>query len=103
MKILDALRGITGQFEINRVVGAFGATSYVVGANTFVAWDMLYNHRPFDVIAYCAAFPGGLAIAVGAIAGAVAVKDRAVAAATVVQNTGAQPGAAATSTEGTTT
>lgn len=96
MKILDALRGITGAFEINRIVGAFGAASYVIGANTFVAWDMLYNHHQFNVTEYCLAFPSGLAVAVGAIAAAVSIKDRNVATATVVQNTGAQPGAAPT-------
>jgi hypothetical protein len=88
------LRGISGEFEVNRVVGAVGALSYVVGAHTFIAWDMLYNGRPFDVTAYCLAFPAGLGVAVGAIAGAVAIKDRNVATARIVQDTGGQPTAA---------
>lgn len=91
MKILNMLRGISGEFEINRVVGAFGAATYIVCTNVFVAWDMLYHGRQFELIAYCTAFPGGLAIAVGAIAGAVAIKDRNVATATVVRETGAMP------------
>lgn len=91
MKILNMLRGISGEFEVNRVVGAFGAVAYIVCANLFVAWDMLYRGHEFDLIAYCTAFPGGLAIAVGAIAGAVAIKDRNVAKATAVREAGAQP------------
>ncbi len=94
MKLLNMLHGIGGEFEINRVVGAFGAATYVVGAHVFVAWDMLYNHRPFELVAYCAAFPAGLAIVVGAIAGAVSIKDRNVATATVVRETGALPASA---------
>jgi hypothetical protein len=95
MNILNMLRGISGEFEVNRVIGAAGAATYIVSTPLFVAWEILYNHRPFDMIAWCAAYPGGLGIAVGAIAGAVAIKDRNVATATVVKETGAQPGAAA--------
>lgn len=83
MSILNALKGITNQFEINRIVGAFGATSYVVGAHVFVAHDVFIKGRVFDVATYCLAFPGGLAVAIGAIAGAVAIKDRSVATARV--------------------
>ena len=94
MKILDMLKGIGGTYEVNRVVGTFGAVVYIVGVQVFVAW-MLIKGREFDLIAYCTAFPGGLAIAVGAIAGAVAIKDRHVATAQVVRETGGQPHAAA--------
>ena len=94
MKIFNMLRGITGEFEINRVVGAFGASAYVICANAFVAWNVIYRGHEFDVVAYCTAFPAGLGIAVGAIAGAVAIKDRNVATATVVRDTGAMPAAA---------
>lgn len=93
--LTNALRGIGGEFELNRVVGAFGATVYIIGANIFVAWNMA-NGQPFNVTEYCLAFPGGLAVAVGAIAGAVAIKDRNVAVAQTVRETGAMPGAAKT-------
>jgi hypothetical protein len=83
MNVLNALKGITGEFEINRLVGAFGASSYVIGAHVFIAHDVFYKGQVFDVTAYCLAFPGGLAVAIGAIAGAVAVKDRHVATARV--------------------
>ena len=82
MSILAALKGVSGDFEINRLVGAFGSAAYVIGANGFVAWNM-YRGGGFDLTAYCLAFPAGLGVAVGSIAGAVAIKDRNVAAARV--------------------
>lgn len=92
-KLANALKGITGEFEINRLVGAFGGVVYIVGAHAFVAWDMSKG-RPFDITAYCIAFPGGLAAIIAAIAGAVAYKDRGVATAKVISETGSQPGTA---------
>lgn len=77
MNILNALKGTGGEFEINRVMGAAGTTAYIGGTHAFLA----FNPDKFDLIAYCAAFPGGLGVCVGAIAGAVAVKDRNVASA----------------------
>lgn len=76
----NALKGVGGEFEINRVLGAAGCAAYIVGANAFVAWNLLEG-RPFDLTAYCIAFPSGLGVAVGSLAGAVALKDRSVAAA----------------------
>jgi hypothetical protein len=89
--ITSALRGSGGEFEINRVVGAFGATAYVICGNAFVAYDVVWKGHPFNVTEYCLAFPGGLAVAVGAIAGAVSLKDRNVATAKVISETGAVP------------
>lgn len=91
--LLNALRGISGEFELNRVVGAFGGFAYIIGTNAFVAWE-LAKGRPFDLVAYCAAFPGGLAVVVGATAGAIAWKDKGVATAKVMEQTGAAPGVA---------
>jgi hypothetical protein len=73
-----ALKGSTGQYELSRVVGFVGGMSYIAGAHAFVAWEMARGGH-FDLVAYCAAFPGGLAIAAGGTAVAVAVKDRNVA------------------------
>lgn len=92
--ITNALKGISGEFEVNRVVGAFGAAAYVICGNGFVAWNMAKG-QAFNVTEYCLAFPGGLAVAVGAIAGAVAIKDRNVAVAQTVRDTGSMPGKAA--------
>lgn len=88
--LTNALRGISGEFELNRVVGAFGGFAYVIGTHAFVGWN-LWAGREFDLVAYCAAFPGGLAVVVGAIAGAVAWKDKGVASAKVIEQTGAVP------------
>ena len=88
--LTQALRGIGGEFEINRVVGAFGTVIYVIGAHAFVAWNMATGEK-FNITEYCLAFPGGLAVCVGAIAGAVAVKDRNVATAKVIAETNAVP------------
>ena len=91
MSLSNMLKGIGGEFEINRVVGAFGATCYVICANGFVGYEVFYLSKGFDLTAYCLAFPGGLAVAVGAIAGAVAIKDRNVAASQVIAATGSKP------------
>lgn len=79
MKIASMLKGISGEFEINRVVGAFGATSYIICANAFVAWQVFWLGHEFNVTEYCLAFPSGLGVAVGAVAGSIALKDRQVA------------------------
>lgn len=79
MKIAAMLKGIGGEFEINRVVGAFGATAYIICANVFVAWQVFWQGREFNVTEYCLAFPSGLGVAVGAVAGSIALKDRQVA------------------------
>ncbi len=79
MSMLEILKDATGGYEVNRVVGAIGSLAYIVCANAFAFWDMWQNGAHFDVTAYCLAFPGGLAVAVGGIAGSVAIKDRNVA------------------------
>lgn len=76
----NALRGIGGEYEIARVLGAAGCAAYILCANGFVAWNLALG-REFDLTAYCIAFPSGLGVAVGSLAGAVALKDRNVAAA----------------------
>lgn len=73
--VRNILKGVTGEYEINRVLGAIGTLAYIIFANVFVGWDVILKGKTFDITAYCLAFPGGLAVAVGTIAGAVAVKD----------------------------
>lgn len=83
MSILNALRGITGQFEIQRILGAVGTLTYIVTAPLLV-WTRIVTVT-FDT--FCIAYPAGLAACVGATAGAIALKDRQTATATVtVQN-----------------
>lgn len=92
MNIASALKGIGGDYEINRLVGAIGALTYIIGAHAFEAWDVLARGRPFDLAAYCVAFPTGLTVVVGGIAGAVALKDRSVATArTIGANSNPEP------------
>lgn len=79
MKISSMLKGIGGEFEVNRVVGAFGAFAYVICANIFVGWQVFGRGAEFNVTEYCLAFPSGLGVAVGAVAGSIALKDRQVA------------------------
>lgn len=76
--ITNFLRGIGGEFEITRVVGAFGSFTYIIGTHVFIAWNMIEG-REFDLTAYCIAFPSGLGVVVGATATAAAIKDRNVA------------------------
>jgi hypothetical protein len=82
MNILEALKGPRGEYEINRIVGAAGVLTYVVTAPAFVAWDMARGNA-FDVALFCTSYPAGLLVAMGAVAGAVAIKDRNVASARV--------------------
>lgn len=87
----DALKGINGSFELNRLVGFFGGIAYVVCGNFFVWYQTVWSGREFDITAYCLAFPGGLAVIAGGTAGAVAWKDKAVASARVTEATGTIP------------
>lgn len=84
MNIFNALKGIGNEPEIIRTLGAIGVLAYIVGALAFQTWNMARG-QPFDVVAFCAAFPAGLGVAIGAAAGAVALKDRNVASAKVTE------------------
>jgi hypothetical protein len=68
VKITNILRGIGGEFEWTRVFGAAGVAIYIIAANGFEAWTIFYQGKPFDVTAYCLAFPTGLGAAIAAIA-----------------------------------
>ena len=85
MGLTSIFKGVNDQFEVTRVVGAFGATAYIIGANAFVAYSTIIKGNPFDLSAYCLSFPTGLGVAVGSIAGSVAIKDRNVAVARQTQ------------------
>lgn len=91
MSVTNILKGITGQFEITRTLGAAGVAVYIVAVQVFVGYTVWGLGKPFDVVAYCTAFPAGLAVAIGIIAEAAGRKDKAVAAAQVVKDTGALP------------
>ncbi len=81
MKLLQALKGIGGEFEVQRILGAFGTIVYVVSAPALVGAGKIV--ASFD--SFCLAYPAGIATCIGATAGAIALKDRQVAAAKVVE------------------
>lgn len=81
MKIFDALKGIGGEFEIQRVLGALGTVVYVVSAPAFI-WA---GKVEATLESFCIVYPGGLAACIGATAGAIALKDRNVAKAKVIE------------------
>lgn len=87
----NILRGIGGDLEWTRVLGGAGVAVYIVAANGFEAWTVFWQGKAFDVVSYCAAFPTGLGVAIAAIATAAAQKDKTVATAQVVRDTGALP------------
>jgi hypothetical protein len=87
----QALKGIGGEFELNRLVGFFGGIVYVICANVFVGYEVWWLGKDFDLTAYCLAFPGGLAVVAGGTAAAISLKDRNVASSKVIEQTGAVP------------
>lgn len=76
--ISTMFRGIGGELEVQRVLGAAGVASYIVFPHLFVAWELAHG-KSFDLVAYCTAYPAGLAAALAASAGAIGWKDRQVA------------------------
>ena len=91
MILTNILKGINGEFEYTRVLGAIGVAVYIIAANGFEAWTVFGQGKPFDVVAYCAAFPSGLAVAIGVIATAAAHKEKTAAVAQTIKDTGALP------------
>lgn len=90
-QLTHILRGPNGELELSRVISAFGGLVYIIGANVFQGWEIFGLGKDFDITAYCLAFPGGLAVAVTGGAAGVAIKDRNVATAKIISETGSQP------------
>jgi len=88
MNILNALKGISGEFEIGRVLLASGGAAAIITPIAFQAADMIWHSARFDVTAWCLAYPGGLAAISGFGVFSIGNKDKAVAAA---RQTQAQP------------
>lgn len=86
--LLSALKGIGGDYEVQRVLGAFGTLTYSIAAPAFMGLDII---KGVSLTEFCLAYPSGLAACIGATAGAIALKDRQVAMAKVVSETGAVP------------
>lgn len=74
--ITHMFRGIGGEFEVQRVLGALGTTIYTLITPIFVATGIIEN---VSVTEFSLAYPAGLAACIGATAGSIALKDRNVA------------------------
>ena len=75
MTILNALKGINGDFEVQRVLGAFGTVVFTVSVPVLVATGVIQA----SLEGFCLAYPAGIASLVATTAGAIALKDRQVA------------------------
>lgn len=75
MTILNALKGINGEYEVQRIIGAFGSVVFIVSAPALVWAGRI--QASFD--SFCLAYPAGIATCIAATAGAIALKDRQVA------------------------
>jgi len=75
MTLTSMFRNVRGEYEPIRVVGVLGGFAYIIGAQVFVGLHIAAS-KDFDLIAYCTAFPAGLAAIVGSIAGSLKVKDK---------------------------
>ena len=84
MKLLNILRGITGEFEIGRMLLASSGVSAITSPIGFQFWDMWHGAH-FDVAAWCVAYPGGLAALSGVGVFALGKKDKDVAVAKQTQ------------------
>jgi len=72
MSMMNALRGIGGEFEIQRILGAIGTLTYIVTGPALV-WAGKVDVT-FDT--FCISYTAGLAACLTSTAGAVALKDR---------------------------
>lgn len=75
MSILNALKGIGGDYEVQRILGAVGGLTYIVTPPALV-WA---GKVQATLSEFCIQYPLGLAAAIGAIGGAIGLKDRLVA------------------------
>lgn len=83
-------RGLSGDYENTRVLGSFGAIVFILGALGFQIWE-LHMGEKFDLVAWCTAFPGGLVGVIGAINLTAAQKEKTMAVAQTIRETGSLP------------
>lgn len=75
----NLLRGLSGEFEIGRVLLAGSGIAAIITPIVFEACEMAFNNGHFDVTAWCLAYPGGLAALAGIGVFSIGVKDKGVA------------------------
>jgi hypothetical protein len=76
MKLGSILRNINGEPEIGRVLLTTGVGASVAMPIVFQFLDMWHNGWHFDAVAWCAAYPGGLALLVTGGVVAIGRKER---------------------------
>jgi hypothetical protein len=79
MKILSALKGISGEFELGRLLLTGSTLAGITTPIGFQIADMCHNGWHFNVGAWCVAYPGGLAALNSLGAFSIGKKDQAVA------------------------
>ena len=79
MTVLRALKGISGEFELGRMLLAASGVLAVTSPLAFEVYEVGFNGGHFDVTAWCLAYPGGLATLVTAGVLGIGGKDRNVA------------------------
>lgn len=84
----NAFKGLGGEYEVQRLLGAIGTLTYTFTVPAFVVTGVIKNT---SVTEFCLAYPGGLAACIGATAGAIALKDRNTATSKVITETGSKP------------
>jgi len=75
----NLLRGLSGEYEIGRVLLASSGLAGIITPIGFQSWDMALNGAHFDVTAWCLAYPGGLAALAGIGVFTIGKKDEKVA------------------------
>lgn len=75
----NMLRGISGEFEIGRVLLAGSGIAAIVTPIIFQACDMAFRGAHFDVAAWCVAYPTGLGALAGIGVFSIGQKDKGVA------------------------
>jgi hypothetical protein len=88
VNIANALRGIGGEIEIGRTLLASAAAAGIFSPIAFETYEVGWNGGHFDAVAWCLAYPGGLAALVTCGVLGIGSKDKSVAAA---RQTQAQP------------
>jgi hypothetical protein len=73
------LRGISGEIEIGRVLLASGGAAAIFAPIVFIACDMIFHGAHFDIVAFCASYPVGLAALSGVGVYAIGKKEQSVA------------------------
>lgn len=68
----QSLKGLSGTYEIQRILGALGTVTYIVTGPALI-WT---GKVQATLSEFCLQYPLGLAACLAAAAGAVALKDR---------------------------